>query len=317
MSSLIWKGRRAKYNRHVLEALSDGEKTAWEIAKYIVKHDPAHMKGNWYHQAQKVNSNLVRRGGVLDNLVNSCFINRENGKYSLTILGFMYVLHHINYAGWKLSKDKLFSTYWPEFTPMISEVLEENFTQYSPIERLAADVLAEAFRTYPEKPPTWVQKLWEGMSNSSMRRLIEHLTLGKNLEQLSQKEINNWMIEGVCETLKNCFKTPTEESEQLIVLMCKNFQKLPNEDKLMVIQTFKTIIHDALYSKVRKQKNLQKAFIHKVKQIEPHQIVCYIKCPNCHYNGFSINDGFKLLSNLTLQCEKCKKQSTLTQKMFT
>jgi len=323
MSLLIWRGRKAKYNKYVLEALSDGEKAAWDIAKYIVKHDPAHVRRNWYHQAQKVNSNLVRRGGVLDDLVEGYFIRREEGKYSLTILGFMYVLYHINYAGWKPAKDKLFLSYWPIFTGMMAEILEENFAQYSPIERLAAVGLAEVFRVYPEKPPLWVQKLWEEMSSSVMQRLIEYLTLGKNPDELSQNEINRWVLEGVFEALKNCFRIPpTEESKQLISIMCNSFQKLAEEDKLMVTQTFKTIVHDAIYHRIGRRENLKKSFIEKVKQTQPHQIVCYTKCPHCNYNGFSIQDGFKILSsNFTLQCEKCQKQiniySKTTENMFT
>jgi len=319
MSLLIWRGRKAKYNRYVLEALSDGEKTAWDIAKYIVMHDPVHARGNWYHQAQKVNSNLVRRGGVLDDLVESCFIDKKNGKYSLTILGFMYVLHQINHAWWKLPKDKLFQSYWPIITDIMAEFLKENLTQRSLITRWTAYCLTEIFSAYPEKPPTWTQELWEGISNSMMRKFVEYLTFGKNPRELSQNEINIWVLEGVFEALKKCFGMPhpTEESQQLISLMCNSFQKLPEEDKFMIIQTLKTIVHNTIYRRIRKRETLRKAFIEKAKQTKSNQIVCYIKCPHCSYNGFSLQDGLKLLSsNFSLQCEKCKQPIDIHSRTF-
>jgi hypothetical protein len=100
-----------------------------------------------------------------------------------------------------------------------------------------------------------------------MRRFIEYLTFGKDPDELSQNEINTWVLEGLFEASKNCFETPqAEESQQLISLMCNSFQKLSEEDKLMIIQTFKTTIHEAIYQTVERLENLKKKFIEKVKQ---------------------------------------------------
>lgn len=313
MSLRIWEGKKGRYNTLILEALGDGEKTAWDIAKYIVRHDLALARGNWYHQSQKVNSRLLRKGGRLEDLLNTGFIRRrEDGKYSLTILGFIYVLYQINHAGWKLSRDKLFINYWSFLMRELCQHCEENFDGYSPIERLASQVLAEVFKVYPDKPPCWAQILWKEMSKSTMRGLIEYLTLRKDPEKLSQREINAWILEGVYEGSKKCFgKPPTHESKQLVSLMCNSFKKLSEEDKLMVIQSFKTMIHDAIYRMVRKRKTFRKAFMDKVRRAEAHQIVCYVVCPHCNYHGFSLQDGFKLLSsNFSTYCEKCKEQIT-------
>ncbi len=60
------------------------------------------------------------------------------------------------------------------------------------------------------------------------------------------------------------------ESEQLMSLMCNSSQKLPEEDKLMVIQPFKTMLHEIIYRIARENQFLKKAFIEKVRHAEPH-----------------------------------------------
>ncbi|MBS7621494.1 hypothetical protein KEJ32_05220, partial [Candidatus Bathyarchaeota archaeon] len=67
-----------------------------------------------------------------------------------------------------------------------------------------------------------------------------------------------------------------------------------------------------IYRIARENQFLKKAFIEKVRQAEPHQIVCYVKCPHCNYNGFSLQNGCKLLSTkFTVLCEKCQKQVSI------
>ncbi|MEM3153254.1 MAG: hypothetical protein QW629_00895 [Candidatus Bathyarchaeia archaeon] len=250
-------------------------------------------------------------------------------KIQLTILGFIFLVyrmfngkklskltkHHIfkdlyqTNHGWIPNQKKLIQNYWHFLIEAITKDFKENFAQYSPIEKLVSQVLVEVFKNHPEEPPVYFQTLLEDISKSMMRKLIECLTLEKNLDEISQMEINSWVLEGVYEGFKKYFRMgSTPDFEQLASLMSNSFQKLAEEDKLMVIQTFKMMVHNMIYQMVKKHESLKRSFIEKVKQAEAPQIVYPISCPHCSYNGFSIQDGFSLLSNFFLpHCEKCKK----------
>jgi hypothetical protein len=82
----VFQGSKAaKINRFVLMALfENGCLSAFEIAKKVAELDPQRAKKNWYHEAQKVNSVLTRRGGRLSDLANKDFIEKREHGYALT-----------------------------------------------------------------------------------------------------------------------------------------------------------------------------------------------------------------------------------------
>ena len=83
----IFKGRSATYNKLILqvltEALSRGERLKeWELAKRIQKK--LNKGNNWYVEAQKIYSVLIRKNGRLNELKNKwyiqCEVEEEDGR---------------------------------------------------------------------------------------------------------------------------------------------------------------------------------------------------------------------------------------------
>jgi len=81
----IFKGKKREYNKLVLKALYEkGYLTAWGIAKEVALNNPERKKGNWYHEAQKVSSVLVRKNGRLGELAKKEYIQKTDDGYRLT-----------------------------------------------------------------------------------------------------------------------------------------------------------------------------------------------------------------------------------------
>lgn len=81
----IFQGKKVKYNKLIFKALhEEGYLSAWQIAKYISKKDPERRKRNWYHEAQKVYSVLIRKNGRLEELVNKEYVQKTPRGYRTT-----------------------------------------------------------------------------------------------------------------------------------------------------------------------------------------------------------------------------------------
>ena len=87
MKNAIFSGKEAKYNRLILTALFEkGRLSAYKLAKEIAKNDPDRKpKENIHHNAQKINSVLVRRNGRLAKLSQQEFIEKKGTEYQLTM----------------------------------------------------------------------------------------------------------------------------------------------------------------------------------------------------------------------------------------
>jgi len=81
----IFQGKKGKYNKLILRALNEeGYLSAWQMAKYIVENYREKQKGNWYYEAQKINSILTRKNGRLEELTNKEYIQKTPRGYRTT-----------------------------------------------------------------------------------------------------------------------------------------------------------------------------------------------------------------------------------------
>jgi len=86
----IFTGKKAGYNRLILETLLEAENltlTEWELAKHI--QAKTKTQGDWYSQAQRIYSLLIRKKGRLEELNNKGYIDWKRNKVELTFKGML------------------------------------------------------------------------------------------------------------------------------------------------------------------------------------------------------------------------------------
>jgi len=89
----IFKGKRAKYNLAILEALLEHPSTSWQIAKAIEKRFYTSKSRELVHyRAQKIYSAIQRKGGRLAELAGKGYIEKAGKVWAITAKGFVALM---------------------------------------------------------------------------------------------------------------------------------------------------------------------------------------------------------------------------------
>jgi len=169
MTLEIFKGRKGTNNKLVLKSLYDnGYLSGWKLAREIAENDPRRRgkKKNWYHEAQKVYSVLVRKGGRLEELSNKEFIEKTDQGYRLTIYKGLCSALTLYENVKEPAIDELSKTY--EIFPELKEAMEI-------ISRLYPETLVEKYKVM-------------------LRTTKELLDQGWNFDRVTNKQFNKIFI---------------------------------------------------------------------------------------------------------------------------
>lgn len=165
----IFQGKKAaKYNKSILKALYEtGYLSSWELARKIAESDPTRAMKDWYHEAQKVQSVLVRKRGRLSDLAEKEFIESTDKGYCLTF-------------------NKGFCSALASFKEIPKPAIDETtkIAEFIPEFRKIFDIMS---RIYPEE---------ESEHYRIMREItINLLKKGLNFESISNREFNDFLVD--------------------------------------------------------------------------------------------------------------------------
>ena len=184
MSIEIFKGRKGPYNKLVLKSLYDnGYLSGWKLARKIAENDPRRRgkKKNWYHEAQKVYSVLVRKGGRLEELSNKEFIEKTDQGYCLTVYKGLCSALTLYENVKEPAIDELSKTY--EIFPELKEAMEI-------ISRLYPETLVEKYKVMLRTTKELLDQGWnfDRVTNKQFNEIFNTRFQENSLRELKEKK---------------------------------------------------------------------------------------------------------------------------------
>jgi len=234
----IFQGKKAaKYNELILRALYEkGYLSSWELAKKIAESDPARAMKDWYHEAQKVQSVLVRKRGRLSDLVEKEFIEKTDKGYCLTFnKGFCSAL--VSYK--EIPKPAIDETtkvaaFLPEFRKILDIISriypEETFEHYGIMREITISLLKKGLN-------------FESISNGEFNDFFADQYKESYLEELKMEKTERKERETPPE-LKEAILDLLSHMEAMLMKQIREYSSLKNKFAESTSTSITTSTHD-------------------------------------------------------------------------
>lgn len=167
----IFEGKKGNYNKSILKALYEkGYLSAWGIAKHIAENDPKRRKKNWYHEAQKVQSVLLRKRGRLEELSDKTYIQKTPRGY-----------RHTYWKGFCLALTLYKDTEVPRIDILGADMLIQSIDEsLQPIFKEILEIYSELYSK---------KEVYEALAKATR----EMLNQGFNLDAIPNKDFNTYL----------------------------------------------------------------------------------------------------------------------------
>jgi len=296
-------------------------KLAEEIIKVLAREEPLNKR----QIARRVGKGYSTAFNYLDFLRDSGFVcmddvwsekkHRTEVNVRLDLLGYLYIIW--KQEEWKLYnideiKRKAFHGL-TRFFDANKEEFEEK-CERDPWLKLCFRAMDKRF-SLGGSPTTFDLEIMEEIASNIFEQYRDDLNLNR-LANAADSAVSDLILEGVKSAHKKYFighPIGPGEMRPYLETFARAFEELNDFEKAEVILNFKSELHSIIRPLIKElPKKIRESYVDKFKRAEPYQVVCFFRCPNCSSQDASLQDARKLLTSLTVKCEKCGGEFYLT-----